>query len=103
AIQQIGPRDVMLDGVAVPINRTLVERREMQHGLANRLARNRPGMNANPTHGVATFDERHAFPKLRSAERALLPGGSGTNHDKIKGGEGHTVWYRWYRTFRGSG
>src|SRR5208282_3154732 len=69
--------------VAAPIERPLPQAAQVEHSLPHDLARDGPGMNANPTHGEATIDDRDFLAHFRRADRALLARRTAADHHQI--------------------
>ena len=80
---QVVGTNVLLDPVTAPIKPTLPPTGKIEHGLANGLGRDRPGMHRNPTNPPPLFDNEHRLPKLRRLHRAPAPGRSAANDDEI--------------------
>jgi hypothetical protein len=66
-------RDALAQPVALSVNRALVEPRQVQDRLADRLRRDRPRVHARTAERDMALDERHVLPELGCLDRGLLP------------------------------
>ena len=78
--------------VALPIKRPLPKAAEIQHSLAQGLARNRPGVNAHAADRSLAIDDSDFPPQLRGTDSAFLPSGTAANDDQVIFVGIHTVW-----------
>ena len=57
---------------------------QLENGLADALARDRPGVHAYPAHHLRAIDHRHALSQLCRRNGAFLSRGSASNHHQIE-------------------
>ena len=106
AVEQVVHRDVLLDGVAVAVDRALAQAGQVQHGFADGLGGDGAGVDADAADAVDALDERDALAELGGVERRLLPGGAGTDDHQIVMRMTHNVFekrmsgFRLYRMYR---
>ena len=79
-------RDVVLQPVVLPVDRALVEAGEVEDRLADRLRRDRSGVDARAADLAVPLDERDAVAELRGLDRRLLPRGTGAEDDELEVG-----------------
>ena len=74
AVKQVGHVDVVLDGVAGAIKRTLVDAGEVQDGFADGFGGDGPGVDAHAADAVGAFDDGDGFSEFSGIEGGLLAG-----------------------------
>src|SRR6266404_1701048 len=80
---QVRHHDPVLHHVTASIEHPLPQPAQVEHSLPQHLARNRPGMNAHPSHRQAPVDDRDLLAHFRRANRALLSRRTASNHYQI--------------------
>ena len=65
-------RDLVLQPVALAVDRSLVQPRQVEDRLADRLRRNRPRVDADTADRGVPLDQRDALAELRRLDRRLL-------------------------------
>ena len=91
APEEVLDRDVVLHLVALPVQLLLGHAGQVDHGLAQRLGRQRAGVGAHPADHVPPLDDGDALAELRGLDRGLLSGRAGTDHQQVevaRGGSG---------------
>ena len=73
ARQQVSRGDLLLDAVAGAVELPLAHAGEVDDRLAQRLRRNRSGVDADPTEHASAFDHRDRLAELRGSDGGLLP------------------------------
>ena len=81
--QQVVDGDVGLDPVAGAVHVALREAGQVQHGLAQRLRRDRAGVDADAAHHVAPLDDRDPLAQLGGGDGGLLPARSRADHQQV--------------------
>src|SRR5262249_4808783 len=81
--QQIAHRDVLLDRVGGAVETALAVSRQPQRRLAQRLARDRSGVDADTADDGALLDDRHAFIELRRLDRGAMTGRTRTDDEQV--------------------
>ena len=82
---QVLHRDVVFQGVAAAVERSLPQAAEVQDGLAQRLAGNGAGVDANSADAALALDHGHFLAQLRGADRGFLSGGTATDYHQVVG------------------
>jgi hypothetical protein len=80
---QIGDRDVGLHPVALAVDVPQRQSAEIDDGFAQRLRRDRPGVDADTAEHRAALDDCHPLAEFRSGDRGLLPARSGSEHHEV--------------------
>jgi hypothetical protein len=83
ARQQVLDRDLALDAIAHAVQVPLGEPGEVEDCLAQRLGRDRAGVDADAAHHVAPLGDGHAFAQLGCGDRCLLAAGPGADHQQV--------------------
>ena len=78
-----GHRDVLGDRVVAAVERALAEPGEVQDRLAQRLRRNRAGVEAHAADHLLAVDDGDLLAELRRGDRALLAGRAGADDDEV--------------------
>ena len=64
---------------------------QVQHGLAQRLGRDRAGVDADPADHAPPFDHRDLPAELGGGDGGLLAAGAGPEHEQVDVIAGHEV------------
>ncbi len=81
--QQVGDRDLGLDPVAGAVHVALGEAGQVEHRLAQRLRRDRAGVDADPAHHGVPLGHGDPLAQLRRRDRGLLPARSRADHQQV--------------------
>ena len=84
ALREVFDRDLVLEPVAGAVDRPLAEAREVEDCLADRLRRDRAGVDAAPPTHAPPLDERDPPAELRRLDRRLLPGRARADDDEVE-------------------
>ena len=84
APEQVADGDVVLEPVALSVHVALRVARQVQNGLAHRLRRDRPRVDADAADHVPALDDRDPLAELRSLNGSPLPGRDGADHDEVE-------------------
>ena len=84
AVHEVGDGDVGLHVVFDAVETALLESREEERGLAQRLGRNRPGVDGGAAGLRGALDEADALAEIGGLRGALLAGGAGTDDDQVE-------------------
>src|ERR1700686_532521 len=80
---QVRHHDPALHHITASIKHPLPQSAQVEHSLPQHLARNRPGMNAHPSHRQPPVDDRDLLAHFRRANRALLSRRTAANNYQI--------------------
>src|SRR5260370_31674136 len=83
AEEQVCNADILLDAVRIAVKLALAEPRKMQHRLAQSLAGNGAGVDADPPNDCSSLDDRHALVELGRLDGGALARRAGPNHEQI--------------------
>ena len=83
AEEQVGDGDVLLDSVGRPVQPALAVARQVQDGLAQRLAGDRSRVDADAAHHRLALHNRHALAQLGRLDRRPLPRWPRSNHHQV--------------------
>jgi hypothetical protein len=75
--------DGVLQGVVPSVERPLLDSGEIEDRLAQRLRRDRTGVEADAAHHLLAVDDRDALADLRRGDGALLPGRARPDDDEV--------------------
>ena len=89
--QQVVHGDLPLHGVGGAVDAALAVAREAQHGLAQGLAGDGPGVQADPAHHRPPLHDGHALLELGRLDGGPVAGGAGADHEKVVVVFGHGV------------
>ena len=83
ACGQVADRDVRLEPVGLAVELALVQPGEVEDRLAERLGRDRPGVDADPTDHVALLDHGRTPTELGTGDGRLLPTRTGPDDEQV--------------------
>src|SRR4029453_9662561 len=75
--------DGLLHAIGVAVEATLLEAREVEDGLAQRLRGDGARVDADAAHTAQALDDGHASSELGSLDGGVVPGRSRANHDDL--------------------
>jgi len=75
--------DGLLDAVGVAVEPTLLEAREVQHRLTQRLRRDGPRIDADATHAREAFHDGDAAAELGGLDRGVVTRRAAAEHDEL--------------------
>ena len=85
---QIRSRDILLDAVCASVEAALPIAGEIEHGLAQRLRRDRAGMNRNAADPATLLDDENRLADLGGLNGGPATGGTAADDDQIIRGQG---------------
>jgi hypothetical protein len=80
---QVGDRDVVLEPVRRAVHLALVQPGEVEDRLAERLRRDRAGVDADTAHHVPLLDDGRALAEFGASDRRLLSTRTGTDDEQV--------------------
>ena len=75
--------DTIFQHITLSVKRALTKATEIKHRFAQRLARDRAGVNAHPADRALAIDDGNFPSQLRGADRALLACGTAADDDQV--------------------
>src|SRR5262245_38492777 len=81
--QQVAHSDILFDSVRRTVQPALAVAREVQGGLAQGLAEDGAGVDANATRDGFALDDRHTLAELGTLDGRALSGRPGADHHQI--------------------
>src|SRR5262249_47123900 len=81
---EVGDVDLLLHAVVLAVDPALREAGQVQDGLADRLRRDRSGVDGHASEMPVPLDERRATAELRGLDRGLLPGWARTDDEQLE-------------------
>ena len=82
---EVGDGDLAVDRVVLAVEAPLPEAGEVQDRLAQRLGRDRAGVEADAADHLLAVDDGDLLAELRRGDRALLAGRAGADDDEVVG------------------
>jgi hypothetical protein len=80
---EVADGDLVLDPVALPVELALAHAGQVEHRLAQRLGRDRAGVETDAPDGLAPVDDGHPSPELRRRDRGALSARAGADHQEV--------------------
>jgi hypothetical protein len=81
--QQIGGLDILFDAVGAAVEPALAPARQVEHGLAQGLRRDRAGMNRHAADAAALFDHKHRLADFRGLDGGAAAGRTAADDDHV--------------------
>src|SRR5579863_5131409 len=91
AVAKILQRDAILQLIRLPVYPALPVAGQIEHSFADRLARDRPSIYADPAADRFTLQDHYALSQSGSLDRGMMTRWAGTNHHQIVIKLGHRI------------